>query len=253
MYKKIKGIVLKRVPFAESSAYITVLTETGLEKFSAKGILSRRNKNSAACALWAYSEFILSCRQDNQTLSSVSLLKSLIRQGVDFEALAVANYVSSLAHDVTFNQEDAPAIYKLLGATLAEINKMKVSPALIKAVFELRLMSKLGFSPDIAICSHCSEPFEEGYFLPSEGVALCQNCSVFTEKEKVPLSHGTAIGINTLLSLSDSAAYGIRFSDKMSETRFESLCEKFSVNHLDCAFAALGYYKTNIKNLTDLT
>ena len=253
MYKTVKGIVLKKTRFSDSSAYITVICESGIEKFSAKGIFSPKNRNAPATVLYALSEFVISVKGENATLSSACLIRPLIRQGVDFESLALANYVATLAHDVTFTEEDAPSVYRLLGTSLAIINKMEVPCRIIKAVFELRLMAYLGFYPDIEACDRCGKSFEGGYFLPQDGNVICHECEVFTEKKKIPLPHSVSDALEHLLSASDSAAFGIRFKNEKVELDFVSLAEEFSVNHLDCAIGALNFYKTNLKNLTELT
>ena len=252
MYKTIKGIVLKKTRFADSSAYITVITETGLEKFSAKGIFSPKSKNAPACVLYALSEFVLSVRGENATLSGASLIKPLIRQGVDFETLAVATYISTLAHDVTFSEEDAGAVYRLLGNALAILNKMETPYATVKAVFELRLMAALGFYPDLECCARCGKAVDSGWFLQFEGGVICKDCEPFSTEERIPLSGSLKSGLEALLNMPDASAFGIRFSDVNTERAFYRLCEEFSVSHLDCAVTALNYYKTNIKNLTEL-
>ncbi len=250
MYNTFQGIVLKRTRFSDNSAYVTVITEHGLEKFSAKGVLSSKSKDASAVSLFALSEFVVSSRLDSSTLSSASLLTPLIRQGVEFDALAVANYIACLAHDTSFAEEDAPSIYRLLGTALSVLNKKEVQPRIIKAVFELRLMAALGFYPDLEHCTRCSKMFSGGAFLAQEGTVLCSECEALSEKKKLPLSLSLKNGLDTLFSLSEKAAFGIRFSDEASENNFCRLAEEFSVNHLDCALAALSYYKKNIENLT---
>ncbi len=252
MYKTFQGIVLKRVRFAESSAFLTVLTDRGLEKFSAKGILSPKNKNASASSLFALSEFVVSTRGENSTLSSASLIKPLIRQGVDFEGLALANYLATLAHDTAFDEEDAVKIYKLLGRALSTIGKGEVSAKTVKAVFELKLMTSLGFFPDLEFCSRCGELFHGGVFLADEGTVLCDKCEPLSDKKKLPLSPAMTEALLTLFNLPEKDAFGIRFKDDGAENLFSRLAEEFSVNHLDCAIGALTYYKTNIENLTGL-
>ena len=251
MYKTFQGIVLKRTPFSDNSAYITALTEKGLEKFSAKGILSPKNKNAAAAKLFSLSEFIVSSKGESETLSSASLLKPLIRQGVDFEDLSLANYVATLAHDTAFSEEDSPAIYKLLGTSLLEINKKQVKRNIIKAVFELRLSALLGFFPELDSCSRCKKDFDGGIFLPLEGVLLCEKCAVFSEKTGITISKSLKDGIISMLSLSDKNAFGIRFSNEKAENAFSNLAEDFSLNHLDCATSALNFYKKSLKDLDE--
>ena len=247
MYKTIQGIVLKRTRFAESSAYVTVITENGIEKFSAKGILSPKNKNRSATSLFALSEFVLTQKGDVSTLSSATLIKSLIRPGIDFEALAVANYIACLAHDTDFTEEDAPAIYKLLGTALSVLDKKDVLPATVKAVFELRLMAELGFFPDIEFCAKCHKPFSEGAFLSFEGSVLCPACEVFYEGKKVTLTPALTRALATLFSLSNAQAFGIRFANSEQQNAFFTLAEEFSVSHLDCALTALTYYKKTLQ------
>ncbi len=246
MYRTIQGIVLKRTRFQESSAYITVITENGIEKFSAKGILSPKNKNRTAASLFALSEFVLTTKGDVSTLSSATLIKTLIRPGVDFEALAVANYISSLAYDTNFTEEDAPAIYRLLGVALSILDKKDTLPTTVKAVFELRLMAELGFFPDIEFCSKCHKPFSEGVFLSFEGSVLCHECEIFYEGKKVSLTPSLSRALSTLFTLSNTQAFGIRFSNPEQQNAFFTLAEEFSVSHLDCALSALTYYKKNL-------
>jgi DNA repair protein RecO (recombination protein O) len=245
MYKTIQGIVLKRTRFSDSSAWVSVLTETGVERFSAKGILSPRNKNSSAAAPFALSEFVILCKGDSATLSSASLIRALIRQGVDLDGLALANYISTLAHEVSFAEEDAPAIYRLLGTALTLINSHEASLPTVKAVFELKLMAYLGFYPELDTCERCGKAFISGVFLPHDGTVLCKDCEPLSDRVSVPLSESMHDGLQRLLTLPDKAAFGIRFSDPKSERLFSRLTEEFSASHLDCAITALRYYKNN--------
>jgi DNA repair protein RecO (recombination protein O) len=252
MYKKFTGIVLKRTRFSESSAYITVLTDAGIEKFSAKGVFSKRNKNSHASSLYALSEFVVSCKGESATMSSATLMKSLIQQGVDFEALSVANYISNLSLEVSFTEEDSKKVYALLGTALSIINQKTVEPKIVKAVFELRLMSHLGFEPELDECAECGCEFHGGSFMTSEGYVLCDKCEAFSTLSKVAMSTSLKNAIKTLLSLSDAQSFGIRFANDTQKEEFTRLSEEFSLNHLDSARASLEYYKTNIQNLTGL-
>ena len=54
-----KGVVIKSVPYSESDAIISILTENGIVTFKAKGVLKTSSKLMAACLLYAYSEFVI--------------------------------------------------------------------------------------------------------------------------------------------------------------------------------------------------
>lgn len=248
MYKKIEGLVLKRTRFSDSHAYIRILTNEGIITFLAHGIMSSKNKNSVSCQPYTYSEFVLKISGENFSLSSASTICHLIKQGVDFERLSLANYVVSLANDTAFDTADAPEILALTCTALKVIDSTDTPSEIIKAVFELRLTASLGFYPDLDGCMKCSQTAESAYFLLDEGGFVCENCFYDEEKRAVKIDRELINALKKLFELPFMSAFGIRFSDTVRKTAFITLAERFSLEHLDCATQALNFYKENMKN-----
>lgn len=76
MERIVKGYVLRIVPYKESNAIITLLTDAGLESFMARGVLKPTSKNAASCQLYTYGEYQLSYKTDgshHNLVSGVSL------------------------------------------------------------------------------------------------------------------------------------------------------------------------------------
>ncbi len=249
MFRTVKGLIISRKRFGEAHAYLNALTEEGLVTFSAYGIMSPKSKNFAACQPYTLSELVLTSKSDSLTLSQATTITHLIRQGIEFERLSLANYIVSLAGETTFTPEDAPYIYSLTCTALSLIDTTDIPDEIIKAVFELRLTSLLGFQPDFSECIICHGKLDGGFFISDEGGVVCPKCIVPEGKHKIPLTQPLIEAIEKMLSLSDKNAFGIRFSDPALLANFCLLAERFSVEHLDCAATALSYYKNIFKEL----
>lgn len=248
MFKTVKGLILRRRRFGEAHAYITALTEEGLLFFGAYGVMSPKNKNFASCQPYTLAELVLTEKGESLTLSQASTVSHLIKQGVDFECLALANYISSLASETSFAVEDAPAIYSLTCTALSLIGTGSVDAEIIKAVFELRLTSALGFYPELDECIVCGKRADGGTFISHEGGIVCKKCLLPEGVQGIELSPELISALKKLVVLPDRQAFGIRFSDEGVKHSFLALTERFSAEHLDCAATALNYYKQNIKN-----
>ena len=248
MFKTIEGLVLKRTRFSDSHAYIKILTKEGLVTFLAHGIMSPKNKNSISCQPYTYSEFVLKGTGESFSLSSASTICHLIKQGVDFEKLSLANYIISMASDTAFDVEDAPEILTLTCTTLKVLGSTDTPVKIVKAVFELRLMASLGFYPDFSGCLKCRKSSKDAHFILDEGGFICDDCFFDENRRAVKVDSELIGALKHLFELPLKSAFGIRFADSVRETAFITLAERFSIEHLDCATSALNFYKDNIKN-----
>ncbi len=250
MYKTVIGLILRRRKFGEANAYLTALTQDGLITFAAYGVFSHRNKNFASCQPYTLCELVLSYKGENAHLSEASAISHLIKQGIDFEHLSLANYISSMACETNFSNEDAPAIYSLTCTALSLIGKGEIPCNIIKAVFEFRLTASLGFMPDLTACAICQGSHDGGLFSPSLGGVVCAKC---TPNKNIPGTQMSPVLISALkhiFSLNDRESFGIRFSGKELLDVFCEAAEKYALEHLECAITALNFYKQNLDNFS---
>lgn len=248
MYKKTEGLVLSRNRFGESHAYVKILTKEGIITFLGHGIMSTKNKSFTACQPYTFSEFVLKVSGENISLSSADTITHLIKQGIDFERLSLANYLISLASDTAFDTEDAESILSLVCHALKNAGKPDVPTDIIKAVYEIKLTAALGFLPDLTSCIVCGKEKTAGFFIPSEGGIICPDCSFNEREDGIKVSLELTKGITHLLTLPPKEAFGIRFADETMKNSFITIAERFSLEHLDCAIGALKFYKDNLKN-----
>lgn len=247
MYKKINGLVIGRNRFSEAHAYVKILTDEGIISFVGHGVMSPKNKSFSACQPYTFGEFVLKVTGERISLSEASAECHLIRQGADFEKISLANYVVEMARETSFDISDAPDILALTYITLHTIDRTDTPSDIVKAVFELRLASALGFMPDFSGCMSCEREITGGAFLISEGGFICSDCER-EDVRAVKVTSGLVKALKHLFEISPKEAFGIRFKDSVERTAFTTLAERFSLEHLDSAHTALAFYKDNIKN-----
>ena len=173
----VKGIVLRAVDTKESDKILTILTPHGKLPVVAKGARSRKSRVTACTQLLAYSELTLSESRGWQYLSEGSTIE--LFQGVrqDIELLSLASYFAELTEAAALEGVESGEILSLLLNALYALGNLKKNPALVKAAFELKLMSLIGFEPLADACAYCGNPEPEEPALDiREGVVCCGKC-----------------------------------------------------------------------------
>ena len=141
----VKGIVLRAVDTKESDKILTVLTPGGKLPVIAKGARSRKSRVTACTQLLAYSELTLSESRGWQYLSEGSPIQLFEGARRDIALLSLASYFAELTEAAALENVESGEILSLLLNALYALGELKKDPALVKAAFELKLMSLIGF------------------------------------------------------------------------------------------------------------
>ena len=106
--------------------------------------------------------------------------------------------------------------------TYFQLEKQKLPLGFIKAIFEFRFLSRIGFMPDLRACRECiAYQSDTMMFLPVEGVIYCSDCY----EEHSELLEKNAFALNpTLLHTLRYVAYSD--TDKMYKFRISKENEK---------------------------
>ena len=238
----VRGLVIRVVPYREYDKLIAILTEEhGKLFFKANAVRSLVNPNSAACNLFSYSEFVLQKKQDRFYLQKAQILSRPLGHQCDPATLSVASYFGELCDDVGRDTEGAGVALRLLMNALHLLKKNDRPISLIKAVFELRLLSSIGFLPQLNTCGNCSATDEDSleYFHTVEGVVLCRECAYATDARRISLSALKLL--QRTVCVSESQAYAIRLEDDLLY-EFSQICESYTLSQLQREFKTLSFY-----------
>lgn len=238
----VRGLVIRVVPYREYDKLIAILTEDhGKIFFKANAVRSLVNPNSAACNLFSYSEFVLQKKQDRYYLLKAQILSLPFGHSTDLEAFSLASYLGELCDDVGRDQEGAAVALRLLMNALYLIKKNDRPLALIKAVFELRLLSSIGFLPQLTECGNCGNDNVESlqYFHPVEGIVLCDECGQGSEARRI--SRSLLFLLMRTVSVPEKEAYALKLDGELL-FEFGTLVEQYTLSQLQREFKTLSFY-----------
>lgn len=176
MTVKTRGIVLGQIPMRDQDRKLILLTtDMGLIEVIARGVGGKKAKIAAAAELLAYSDFCLFESRSGYIVNSADLDRNFYNLRLDLQKLSLASYFCELTRFILPDKDNGSACLKLLLNTLWLLEQEKRSPAFLKAVYELRLLTLSGFAPDLSGCSACGSQ-EAAAFFPIDGVLYCSSC-----------------------------------------------------------------------------
>ena len=239
----VKGIVLRSVDTKESDKILTVLTaELGKIPVVAKGARSRRSRVTAATQLLAYAEFTLSESHGWQYLAEASTLELFDGVRRDVELLSLGSYFAELTETVAYEESEAGNILSLLLNALYALGTLRRPPELVRAAFELKLMSLIGFEPLLAGCAVCGERDPAQPVLDLQGGVLrCRTCGI--GGGCAPLTAGALAAMRHVLYGDPRRLYSFTLEPE-DQRRFSQASERYVSAMLEREFKTLGFYKS---------
>ena len=240
----IKGIVLRSVDTKESDKILTLLT-AGMGKVSvvAKGARSRRSKVTAATQLLAYSELVLSESHGWQYLSEASTIELFDGVRQDVELLSLASYFAELTEAVAYEESEAGEILSLLLNALYALGHLKKPPELVRAAFEMKLMSLIGFEPLLERCAYCgAEQPQQPVLDIAGGILRCQRCGP-SGGRSAQLTGGSLAAMRHVLYGDPKRLYSFTLEEP-DQRRFTQAAETYVSTMLDRNFRTLDFYKS---------
>lgn len=174
------AVVLRWRPYGESDKIATLLTrDFGKLTGIAKG--ARRSRRRFANSLEPLARVRVHFRQRPQAglafLESCDLL-SAAGGLVEPARFAYGSYLAELADQLTVEGQAAEDHFELLDDAVAVLQEGPASAALLRA-FEVQLLVRAGFAPEMESCHHCHVPFGGAATIlldPMNGTFSCPDC-----------------------------------------------------------------------------
>ena len=238
---KTKGVVLHRTFVGEKDAIIKILTEdSGVISASAKGVKGMKSKLSSGCALFSYSDFLISESNGRYIVTSAVLSDGFYGLSANIEKLSYAAYIAEVATTLSPDAEDAKEIIPLLLNTLYLLANSNKNPRLIKCVYELRLLCLLGYAPELDGCVSCGDTDELCFFSISEGGAVCRSCGTIPDTQIITADTLSAMRYVKEADLKRAFSFTLSHSNI---DEFESCTEKMTESITGRRLSSLNYLK----------
>ena len=254
MIVKIKGLVIKAKNINENDKYLTVLCdEYGKISFKAAGVRNFKNKNIVSAQPFAYSEFTLFKTPSFIRMNEAQMIEGFYGIRNDLAALALAVYLSDIASVICVEESlDEGGILRLLLNSLHMLANNKMPKNTIKAVFELRVLTKSGFMPDLGECEICFCKNFGGdttiFFDLIGGNLICGECVGKLNQEENPaklirISCDVLDVMRFITNVRDEKLFSFVLDENIIG-ELSKVCEKYLLEQLGMNFDSLKYYKS---------
>ena len=260
MLSEVKGIVIRSVDIKESDRLVTIFTEEmGTITALARGARSLKSRKMSSTMQFCYGRFLLYGTGDKLWVKEAELIESFFGISRSIEGLALAGYIAEILCDVTVSEPDSELLRLSLNSLYA-ISSGKYELNKVKAVFEIRAASILGFMPDVHTCAYCGAPSASGEYIFDimGGEIECVEChrknelsrSFAEDTHEAHIIRQISEGARAALEYSIHAPIEKIFSFMVSEEDmrlFSRAAEEYLLNQLERSFRSLEFYKEVVR------
>lgn len=250
MLVTVEGIVIGKRDIGENNCFIDVLTnQFGVIEATAHGVKKTNSSTLSSAALFSYSKLCFNKNNLKYTLNSAEPKHSFFGLSSDLAKFSLAVYLADIIKYTSASEQNGEDILRFFAITLYELEKEKADCDIIKAVFELRIASMLGFLPDLRACRGCGEYLKETMYFSFEGSSLvCGDCKESERKIGeilTEISHDLLYTLRYVVYSPMEKLYKFTLKGKTRKDFFD-FSELYLLKQLDRGFKTLDYYK-NIK------
>lgn len=244
MHMTTEGLVLREVNYKESDKILTVLTRSdGKRTVKARGCRKKNSRLTASAQLLVYSDMTLFEYRDYWSLDEANSLDQFWGVKSDIERLALASYCAEVMETVAEEGRSEPGLLSLILNTLYALDKLQKPLALVKAAYELKLLSLVGYEPLLDACALCglTEPKEPRLNLV-EGVLYCGRCRKQDDLGRsMPLTGSALAAMRHVVYGDPKRLFSFRLDGEGMKC-MSKVCESFLMAQLDRGFRTLDFY-----------
>lgn len=239
------GLVLRETETREADKILTVLTrDFGKIPVIARGVRRKGCRFAAAAQPLAYSELTLYRKGDWYYLNEGSTLELFEGLRRDLELLSLGSYFAELTEAVVGEEETAAPLLSLLLNALYALDRLRKPQKLVKAAFEMKLLSLAGYEPLADACAYCGVPDPEEPLLDVvQGVLRCRACGEKGKGLSIPLCRDSLAALRHILYGDSKRLYSFTLGED-ALTRLSDAAEAFVAAQLERSFRTLDFYKS---------
>ncbi len=174
MLKEIIGIIVREIPYGETSKIIHLLTNEGLIGIMCKGAKSLKSPFRATTLKFTYGKFIIYYKENKlSTLHSVDVLNPLTNIKNDIILLSYLNYLTELTLQVL--KQSNENIYDDYITTIFKIEE-GLDPLIMGNILEIKYLDYLGVGLNLDACVSCGSKANILTIDGDRGGYICKNC-----------------------------------------------------------------------------
>ncbi len=235
------GIVIRAKSMGDDRLVTLLTPDFGVLSAVARGANSPRGRLTSATEQFCYSRFVLFRYRDRVTIDSAEEQVSFFELRRSLEKLALASYFAELCCELAPKEEPAGEYLRLILNALHLMLRSEKSLPLLKAIFELRLLTMAGFMPDLTGCAACGDfSSKEMLFSIESGRLFCEKCCPRTEAaSQVP--EGVLAAMRHILYSKFEQLFSFTLSEEGTRI-LAGFCERYLKYQVQRTYPSLDFY-----------
>ena len=214
---KISGVVLSESNMGDFDKMLTILTPNfGKISCVAKGARRPRSALLAGSQIFCFGEYLMYKGTNTYHINSVEPIEVFYNIRTDLDKLNVAVHINKIVQEVTGENQNCFNIMQLLLNTLYVISETDKNLDLVLSIFKLRLLSILGFRPNVNECVNCKGKEDKIYFSLRDNGVKCKNCGK-QDKSSITISESTYNAIKYTITAPPKKLFSFSIKDESLE------------------------------------
>lgn len=241
------GLVIRERSSRENDKFIDILTrDLGIIEINVRGAKKITSKSSAGTQMFTYSTLCFSKKGNRYFLNSCTPVRSFYSLSQDIFIYSLACYFCELVKYTITSEQHSENVLRLLLNTLHFLALGKKDISLLKSIFELRLLTEIGFMPDLVACRHCHKySGDDMYFDCTASNIICNDCLNKINKRHehiIKINESELYALRYIVFTDFEKLYNFNLSD-IALKRVSFVCEHYLLEKLDRSFKTLDFYK----------
>lgn len=247
----LKGLVIREEIRGETSKMIYILTaEKGILGVFVRGGL-KSGKYSSSTQLYVYSEFCIEDKTNvrglkNYYLNSAEPINMFYNIRLDVKRTALCAYMTDILYYSRIEaSSDKNELLRLTLNTFYYINEGKRDLELLRASFEIRLISDTGFRANLIGCHRCYK-YEDDimYFNLAFGTLECEDCCDNKESQfRIRLDRSMQYIMRYIVLSDIDKLFNLKVSPAYQE-KLTELGERYVMFYFRDSLRLLWFYKS---------
>lgn len=194
-------LVIKEIPYKDNDKILHALSRTrGKVQVIARGCRKNTSRLVNIAQIFAHSQCTLFKSRDMYIIDSAELIDSFygIRKSID--AFMYGSYVLELLAYVSQENETDERIFDMTVKFMACLSEPRSTYDGLMCAYELKLVSMLGYRPELRLCMSCGEPIKaDAVFSLEEGGFCCQDCRRYVKAGGINMEYSEILTMDKIM------------------------------------------------------
>lgn len=149
-------------------------------------------------------------------MSSAETIEVFYNIRIDLDKLQYASLITKIVSDVTTENQNTYKIIQLFLNTLYVISETDKNLNFIMSVFKLRLLSLIGYTPNIMYCTNCKTKENLGYFSIKTDGLKCDTCGK-QDTSAIQITEATKLALMYIVKSEPKKIYSFNITENVQK------------------------------------